>query len=450
MVTEHFPDAPSTRERHTEEALNIRLLQQSFDAFKQAALKLQAYYHGLEEKADELNRELVRKNKELQMNLLEKERTQSFLSNIFASFAVGCIVTDSGGVVNYVNQMGLQLLGSPLEKLHGVGLNEVFQHPILPQTLTREELRIYDNAKKQELDFQQPNGIKKRLLLSISSMRSEAEEISGIIVNVQDISDMKKLEAEAERKNRLTGMGEMGATIAHKIRNPLGSIELFSALLKKDLDPEAPQQQMIEHIASATQSMNHVISNILEYTKPHPIAEEKTIDIHHLLRETLELSRHAIPDHHVRILTQLEATASQIKGDSELLKQVLFNLISNALQAILDKTEYKPGEIRIRTRNNRTNNEKILKRFNGVWGRDRNVRRENLHLIEICIQDSGIGMAPEVRRKIFSPFFTTKEHGIGLGLATVYNIVESHGAVLDVESEVDKGTQMTLLFPVAE
>ncbi len=182
MVTEHFPDPPSTREIHTEEALNLRLLQQSFDAFKQATLKLQAYYHGLEEKADELNRELVRKNKELQMNLLEKERTQSFLSNIFASFAVGCIVTDSGGVVNYVNQMGLQLLGSPLEKLHGVELNEVFQHPILPQTLTREELRIYDNAKEQELDFQQPNGLKKRLLLSISSMRSEAEEISGIIV----------------------------------------------------------------------------------------------------------------------------------------------------------------------------------------------------------------------------------------------------------------------------
>ena len=450
MKTEHFPDTTSATEIHNEEELNERLLQQSFDAFKQATLKLQVYYRELEEKVDELNRELLRKNKELQINLLEKEQTQNFLTNIFASSAVGCLVTDSDGIVNYVNQMGLQLIGKPLEKLHGVELNEVFQHPILPQTLARENLKVYDNAKEQELDFQHPNGAKRRLLLSISSMCSEAEEILGIIVNVQDISDIKKMEAEAERKNRLTGMGEMGATIAHKIRNPLGSIELFSALLKKDLDPEAPQQQLIEHIASATQSMNHIISNILEYTKPHPIAEEKQIEIHDLLRDTLELSKHTIADNQVRIITELEAEATVIKGDSELLKQVFRNLISNAFQAILDEPEHRPGEVLVRTRNLRTNNEKILKRFNRVWGRNRSVYREFLHLIEICIQDTGMGMLPEVRRKIFSPFFTTKEHGIGLGLATAHNIVESHGAVLDVESEVDQGTQMTLLFPVLE
>ncbi len=450
MKTEHYPDAPATSKHPKEEASNEHLLEESFDAFQQTALELQAFYHELKEKVDELNGELLRKNEELQLNLSEKEQRQNFIANILASSAVGCFVTDSNGVVNYVNLMGLQLIGKPLEKIHGVGLNEVFQHPVLPQTLVREDLKVYDHAKEQELEFRHPNGSKRRLLLTISSMRGEADEILGIIINTQDISDIRKMEAEAERKNRLTGMGEMGATIAHKIRNPLGSIELFSALLKKDLDPEAPQQQLIEHIASATQSMNHIISNILDYTKPCRIAKEKPIEIHELLRETLESWRHEISDRQVHIIMDLEATATEIKGDCELLKQVFHNLIANAFQAILDSPTHEPGKIFISTRNFLTHNETILKRFYSAQERNQGIQDDGLRLIEIRIQDTGMGMPPEIGQKIFSPFFTTKEDGIGLGLATVHHIVESHGAVLDVESEVDQGTQMTLLFPVLE
>ena len=450
MKTEHYPNAPAVCKNHEEDALNEELLEGSFDAFKQTARELQAYYHEIKEKVDELNGELLRKNEELQLNLLEKVQKQNFIANILASSAVGCLVTDSKGVVNFVNQMGLRLIGKPLEKLHGVGLNEVFQHPVLPQTLVREDLRVYDNAKEQELEFRHPDGSKRRLLLTISSMRNEADQILGIIINAQDISDIKKMEAEAERKNRLTGMGEMGATIAHKIRNPLGSIELFSALLKKDLDPEAPQQQLIEHIASATQSMNHIITDILEYTKPCRVAKEKPIEIHALLRETLESSRDEISDRQVHVITDLQAIATEIKGDRELLKQVFHNLISNAFQAVLDNPTHEPGKISISTRNFLTHNETILKRFYSAQERNRGNHDDCLRLIEICIQDTGMGMPPEIGQKIFSPFFTTKENGIGLGLATVHNIVESHSAVLDMESEVDQGTQMTLLFPVLE
>ena len=116
------------------------------------------------------------------------------------------------------------------------------------------------------------------------------------------------------------------------------------------------------------------------------------------------------------------------------------NLLANATQAVLEE-----GVVIIKSQNIQTNNEKILKRFKGFLG-----EKESLHLIEICIQDTGMGMLPDVKKKIFDPFFTTKERGTGLGLAIVHNIIEAHGAVIDVESEVDQGTQMTLLFPVME
>ncbi|MBF0277807.1 MAG: PAS domain S-box protein [SAR324 cluster bacterium] len=428
------------REEHSEESVNVRLLQQGFEAFKQATLKLQAYYHGLEEKVDELNHELAQKNKELELNLQERERVRNYLTNIFESSAIGFIVTDLDGIITSVNQIGLRLIGEPLKELQGTRLNDVFKSAILPWNPTLADLKFYENAKEQELEFQDPGGKKLRLLLSLSLMYSEFGDILGLIVNVQDISELKKLEAQAERKNRFTVMGEMGATLAHEIRNPLGSIELFSSLLKKEMDPESSQQQLIGHISSAIQSMNHVISNILEYTKPQTSTRGEIIGVHGLLNEILGLTLHLVDDHYVRVQTDFQANTTRIRGDNELLKQVFRNLLANAAQSILEE-----GVVTIKTRNIRTNNEKILKRFRGFLG-----EKENLHLIEISIQDTGIGMLPEVKKKIFDPFFTTKERGTGLGLAIVHNIIEAHGAVIDVESEIDQGTQMTLLFPVME
>lgn len=440
MTTEELQQAPPNAESRNEESVNVRLLQQGFDAFKQATTKLQAYYRGLEEKVDELNHELAQKNRELETNLQERERVKNYLSNIFESSAIGFIVTDLDGMVTSVNSVGLQLTGSTLDMLQGTRLNEVFQREILPWSPTLADLRIYKNAKEQELEFTHPAGTKQCLLLSISLMYSEFGDILGLIVNVQNISALRKLEAEAERKNRLTVMGEMGATLAHEIRNPLGSIELFSSLLKKELDPESRPQQLLGHISSATQSMNHVISNILEYTKPHPLVTGEAMEIHGVLEEILGMTPRVRDENDVQILTDLQATHTFIQGDSELLKQVFRNLINNALQAVLEE-----GIVRVSTRNFHTDHEKILKRFGGGFA-----SHKSLHLIEVCFRDTGIGMPPEVRKKIFDPFFTTKERGTGLGLAIVHNIIEAHGALIDVESDLGQGTQVTLLFPLLE
>lgn len=299
-------------------------------------------------------------------------------------------------------------------------------------------MKVYEKVKEQELDFQRKNGSKIQLLFSISLMYSEFGDILGLIVNVQDITELKKLEAQAERKNRFTVMGEMAATIAHEIRNPLGSIELFASLLKKDLPADSSKQALLSHITSAIHSMNHIISNILEYTKPHLAFTKDIIEIHQFLYDVLDVSQYLAKPNHVQICEKFEAIETYVAGDKELLKQVFFNLMNNAVQAILES-----GSVTVSTRNIHANNEKLLRRFREFLG-----PAESLHLIEIRIQDTGLGMSPEVKKKIFDPFFTTKERGTGLGLAIVHNIVEAHNALIDVESEVDQGTQFTLLFPV--
>ena len=143
----------------------------------------------------------------------------------------------------------------------------------------------------------------------------------------------------------------------------------------------------------------------------------------------------------VEMRTDFLATNTKIRGEAELLKQVFHNILINAIQAMVEE-----GEIRLTTRNILTDNRKMLERFTHV---PLSHRRHGMSLLQVSIEDTGTGMSQEVRKRIFDPFFSTKERGTGLGLAIVHNIIESHGAIIDVESEVDQGTCFTLLFPVA-
>ena len=428
-------------ENTEDEASNAHLLVQGFEAFNQATTKLREYYRGIEEKVDDLNHELARKNKELELNLLDKERVKTYLSNIFESSAIGIIVTDLEGRITSINQKGLRLTGYTQEEYKGKHVNDFFQFPVLPNELTSEVLQSYQKVKELEIDFRNSKGKRIKFKLSTSPMYSEYHAILGLIVNVQDITELKKLEAEADRKNRFTVMGEMAASIAHEIRNPLGSIELFSSLLKKEIEANSPQQVLIEHISSAIKSMNHIISNMLEYTRPRPISSGEALDMHEFIKDILEFSRTLVEHNRIMVHTDLGATTTKIRGEKELLKQVFHNLIMNAIQAMLE-----PGELFITTRNTSSDNPKLLEHYQNLLGR----RRDRVGLIEISIRDTGIGMPPEVKKKIFDPFFSTKERGTGLGLAIVHNIIESHRAIVEVESEVNKGTCVTLSFLVLE
>lgn len=430
------PFPPLTLTDNAEE--NVQLLLQGFEAFNQATLKLQVYYRGLEEKVDELNNELAEKNKELEHNLMERERVKNFLSNIFESSAIGILVTDLDGIVTSVNQTGLRLLEEDLKDVQGKYLNDIFQADILPWDLTFSKLKLYEHVNHKELDYIQQSGIRLRLLHSISLMYSEHGDVLGLIVNVQDITELKRLEAQAERKNRFTVMGEMAATMAHEIRNPLGSIELFSSLLRKEIPVDSSLNALIDHVATATKSMNHIITNLLEYTNPRQIRSMDKIELGSFLKEVLLFSQHHLEHNLIQVKLEFSENAKFIVGDRELLKQVFQNLVINAIQAMLE-----PGTLSLKTREVITNNPKILERFRSFLNNS-----DNLHLIEVRIQDTGIGMSDEVRKKIFDPFFTTKERGTGLGLAIVHNIIEAHGALIDVESEPDKGTTFTLLFPI--
>ncbi|MDH4225964.1 MAG: PAS domain S-box protein, partial [Deltaproteobacteria bacterium] len=241
------PAEPSPRSAELEARINAlemelaqkdALLTQGFDVFTDAAEKLQDSYKRLQKKVDELNLELDRKNKELELNLEEKEKVKTYLSNIFSSLAIGVVVTSLDGRVTGLNRTLVEMLGVTDEQARGMTVGGLLGVDIpLPDLESGGSAGRKSN--EEELDEPITYTAKDRdplkLQISASTMRGENGEPLGFIFNIQDVTELKRLEEHADRRNRFTAMGEMAANIAHEIRNPLGSIELFAALLKKGL-----------------------------------------------------------------------------------------------------------------------------------------------------------------------------------------------------------------------
>ncbi len=426
-------------QKNLEMAQKDLLVNQGHQAFLQAAEKLQEFYKRLQQKVAGLNLELDEKNKELEGNLAELETVKNSLSNIFESQAHGMFVTDLEGKVRRVNRAGLQLLGAKVEALTGMHINHVLRRELLPKA-------VKGASAASELEFDETislvrdDGEALTLRAGLTTMTGENREPQGYIVNVQDITLLKKLEEHAARRDRFTAMGEMAANIAHEIRNPLGSIELFTTLVKKGLPADDAQLELVNHITNGVASMNHIISNLLEYTKPKPVSLQR-VDLHRLVNGTVEFTRFSASQNQVQLNVDLQARHCRINGDAELLKQVFHNLILNAVQAMPEG-----GALNIASRQRTLTNPSMLSRMEDRAGAGKR-RRE---AVELSFKDDGAGMPEDIRRQIFDPFFTTKSRGTGLGLAIAHTIVESHHGVIDVESAVGQGTSFILMFPTVE
>ncbi len=260
------------------------------------------------------------------------------------------------------------------------------------------------------------------LQASFETLKKRVEELNKELeFKNREIERMRRLEEQMDRNTRLAAMGEMAVQIAHEIRNPLGSIELFTSILQKEITNDN-HKKLLEHISSGIKNLNHVISNLLTFTKqPNPIF--KRFDVHKFLDDLLQFGRFLLNNNNIRLEKEYSPSLPSGWGDEELLKQVFLNLILNAVQAMPNG-----GILKVRT--------KLKKKL-----------RDNTPFIEIRILDTGDGISEDNLKKIFNPFFTTRERGTGIGLAIVHNIIELHKGIIEVESEIGKGTIFTILLP---
>lgn len=224
---------------------------------------------------------------------------------------------------------------------------------------------------------------------------------------------------QESQAQRLMAMGQMAASLAHEIRNPLGSMELFCSLLKKDLKGQPELLQAAEQIHLGIRLLDRIISNCLQFTRDIQPRKKRFTDVRPLLETALAYAQTKADDCNVQLSIETSGTG-EVFVDEFLLQQVLVNLLLNAVEAVAT--------------NDTGNAVRLLSNITPAgW--------------EIRVEDEGCGISPEAQAQIFDPFFTTKQQGTGLGLTIVHSIVTSHGGEIEIFNADKGGAVVRLFFP---
>lgn len=351
---------------------------------------------------------------ELQDKRGELEELQAFNESVIRSMRGGLLTTDLRGRVLLLNPAGEEILGVKLHQVRGAAASTRF--PPLGRLLppagelpreTRREIWVRTGDGGQE----------KTLGVTVSLLRTWEGTPSGYVYNFQDLTELKRLEAEVAQKERMAALGRMAAAIAHEIRNPLGAIAGSVRQLARYAEVGEDEQKLVEIVNRESERLNRVVNDILSYSKERVLHREQ-VNLVRLLEETLLLlERHPQFNGNIRVEKQLPPNGVRVEADAGQIKQVLWNLCDNALRAMP-----AGGTLRV-----------------GVEEADRVVR--------IRVADTGRGLTAEQCEKIFEPFESSFVGGTGLGLAIVYQIVHSHGGRVWARPGRPSGAEFTVELP---
>jgi len=358
-------------------ASEAQLLQDAFQEFSKASDSIINYYGVLENQIRELKKEVEEKNKELQ-------RAGEFLYNLLNSLPVGVVVTNTTDIL-FANKTARKL-----------GSTEVLG-------------RLNSGGRKSG-ELKNKTGHYRWKKENLESGFESKE-----VIVFEDVTEVERMKERVERDERLMAMGEMAARIAHEIKNPLGSMELFLSMLL-DGKLKKKEKQYANYILFGVKTVDRIINNILTYTKPKTLTlSEGTLS--RVVKDTADFMKVSAETRGITLKLDMHFDGPS-HFDPDLMKLVLMNFISNAIEAI----SRPDGSIAI------------------------DVKEETEHAV-ITITDNGAGMSEEVQKSIFNPFFTTKDKGVGLGLFIVYNIIKAHGGYVEVESVEGSGTSFSLYIP---
>jgi signal transduction histidine kinase/putative methionine-R-sulfoxide reductase with GAF domain len=233
-------------------------------------------------------------------------------------------------------------------------------------------------------------------------------------------ADLRKTEAQLIRSDKLASLGQLAAGIAHEIRNPLTSINILIHSLREKTSDKTPYAEDLRVIAEEIHRINEIVDQFLRFAKPAPPLFGKA-EVIPIFEETLQLLRPQIERQGISVQKNFQSLPP-IPIDSEQMKQTILNLLLNAIQAMPEGGQLELG--------------------GEAPGNDQWIR--------LTIRDTGIGIPPEDMNKLFNPFFSTKEAGIGLGLSIAHRIIDQHHGRIEVESSFGKGTLFTIWLPVSE
>lgn len=342
--------------------------------------------------------------------------------DIVQSVSSGLVTFDWNGRVLTANRTVEALGGRSQEALRLEPWERIFrQAPPFGQVW--ENLRAWMRVPSRfQADLLRADGSAIPVGVSASLLRRGSGEPMGVICSFQDLTEIKRMEAQVRHADRLAAIGRLAAGLAHEIRNPIASIRGSIEVLRQNLKPQGADRRLMDIVLRESDRLDGTIAEFLEFSRPRQLSPALT-DVTAVIDEVLLLLGHQAGER-LRIVKEYPDGSAKAYVDPGQIRQALWNLCRNALDAMP-----QGGTLRV-----------VAQAGKGEGADGRGV-------VEIAVEDTGRGVAPEHRSHIFEPFYTTKPDGTGLGLAIVHRIIEEHGGEIRVESRAGGGARFVAILP---
>jgi len=369
-----------------------------------------------------LSEKLKRTGEELEEKSEDLIQLKTFHESVVTNMGSGLMTADLNGRIVSFNLAAEVITGYKFYDVRGRYYSEFFNIPLLKGDFNS----LTDNPVRMEDIFIRKDGINIHIGMNISPLKDDKNNVRGIICVFQDLTTIKEMKEKVIKNEKLAAIGRISAGIAHEIRNPLASISGSIQVLKDELSLHDPNIKLMDIILRETERLNSIITQFLIYASPYK-KNLQTCNIKELITETITLLKNSkeYPSN-LNIDTSFKNNGITINADSKQIKQVIWNLCLNSIQAM-----NKGGRMTISV------NPPYPPLVKGGEG----------GLVDIIIKDTGAGISETDLQKIFDPFFTTKEEGTGLGLSTVQKIIEGHNGSINIESKEGYGTTVKITLP---
>jgi PAS domain S-box-containing protein len=381
----------------------------------------------LEEERERLLERIARHADELEE--LVARRTQALRASeerfrvMFEAAGLGVALDDLGGHILESNPALQDMLGYTQEELRGMAYTE-FTHPedrageaILFGELARGERERYTIAKR----YLRRDGGLVWANLTVSLVRGAEGEPRFAIAVVEDVSERRRIQEALVRSEKLAVAGRMAASLAHEINNPLQSVIGCIGLAQEALEGGEGVDRYLQVAGEELHRVARIVAELRDLGRPSGTAEREPADLNALIESLLTLNRAPCEKHGVQVAWQAGDGLPEVQVGADQMRQVFLNMLLNALDAMPEG-----GRLEV-----------------SAWA------THEPEGVQVCFEDSGVGIAPDSLPHIFEPFYSTRADGMGLGLFVSHNVVQDRGGTIEVESELGRGTTITIWLPAA-
>jgi PAS domain S-box-containing protein len=321
------------------------------------------------------------------------------------------LLFDNNGRLMMLGESAERMLGKSRDQLIGHGLEELFPASTVLGNVIVNAVQRRESVHNQAVTIPPEAGGALHLMVSVEILRRSQENI-GTLITLRDVESRRQLEVQLGISSRLAAISRLTSGVAHEIKNPLNAMALHLEVLKSKLEVQEPE---LDVISREIKRLDNVVKTFLNFNKP-VVLQARPIELNRIVEQVLALVLVEAQANKVEMETTLNGKL-WINGDPDLIKQAILNVVNNGLEAMKDG-----GKLVVRTE----------------WGGSE---------CQLSIRDAGPGIAPEIQDRIFNLYFTTKQQGTGIGLATTFRVVQLHSGTIDFVSEQGKGTTFRLRFP---